>query len=105
MTDRVRESLLRLKADNSRSVTPTLLVFPFDGNSVNLILRSAAKEANVASDVWMHVFRHTFANRLRDRGVPLDRIKKVGGKTMRMVERYAKMSNPQLRAAISALNV
>ena len=42
---------------------------------------------------------------MRDRGVPLDRIKELGGwKTMRMVERYSKMRDPQLQAAIAALN-
>ena len=51
------------------------------------------------------MLRHTFATRLRDRGVPLDRIKELlGHKTMDMVLRYAKANPKQLEQAIQALN-
>ena len=57
------------------------------------------------SDVHFHMFRHTFATRLRDRGVPLDRIKELlGHKTMVMTLRYAKVRPVQLEEAIAALN-
>ena len=46
------------------------------------------------------MLRHTFATRLRDRGVPLDRIKELlGQKTMEMVLRYAKANPKQLSEA------
>ena len=78
---------------------------PYEADFVNKRLIWAAEEAGIEKYVTMHVFRHTWATRLRDRGVPLDRIKELGGwKTMRMVERYAKMRDPQLQAAIAALN-
>ena len=80
-------------------------MFDYEADYVNKRLIRAAEEAGIEKHVTMHVFRHTWATRLRDRGVPLDRIKELGGwKTMRMVERYAKMRDPQLQAAIAALN-
>jgi integrase len=53
----------------------------------------------------MHQLRHTYATRLRDKGVPLDRIKELlGHKTMAMVLRYAKARPEQTREAVAALN-
>ena len=52
------------------------------------------------------MFRHTFATRLRERGVALDRIMELlGQKSMVMVLRYAKCTPVQLVEAINALNV
>ena len=105
MTDRGYETLVGLRVSNAASSTPTLQVFPYPADFVNTRLTQAATEARIGKRVTMHIFRHTWATRLRDRGVPLDRIKGLGGwKTMRMVERYAKMRDPQLQAAIAALN-
>ncbi len=105
MTDRVYQTLVRQRELNAQSDTPNMRVFPYEADFVNKRLIWAAEEAGIEKHVTMHVFRHTWATRLRDRGVPLDRIKELGGwKTMRMVERYAKMRNPQLQAAIAALN-
>jgi integrase len=105
MTDRVYQTLVRQRELNARSDTPSMRVFPYEADYVNKRLIRAAGEVGIEKHVTMHVFRHTWATRLRDRGVPLDRIKELGGwKTMRMVERYAKMRNPQLQAAIAALN-
>ena len=105
MTDRVYATLCQLRPSNARSDTPSLRVFSFEADYVNKRLLKAAKEAEIEKHVTMHIFRHIWATRLRDRGVPLDRIKELGGwKTMRMVERYAKMRDPQLQAAIAALN-
>lgn len=105
MTDRVYQTLVRQREQNARSDTPSLRVFAYEADYVNRRLIRAAGEAGIEKHVTMHVFRHTWATRLRDRGVPLDRIKELGGwKTMRMVERYAKMRDPQLQAAIAALN-
>ena len=105
MTDRVHEALSQRRDANAQTDTPSLLVFPYEADYVNHRLGAAAEEAGIEKHVTMHVFRHTWATRLRDRGVPLDRIKALGGwKTMRMVERYAKMRDPQLQAAIAALN-
>ncbi len=105
MTDRVYQTLVRQRELNAQSDTPNMRVFPYEADFVNKRLIWAAEEAGIEKHVTMHVFRHTWATRLRDRGVPLDRIKELGGwKTMRMVERYAKMRDPQLQAAIAALN-
>ena len=53
---------------------------------------AAAKHAAIGH-VHFHIFRRTFAIRLRDKGVPLDRIKEelLGHKTMVMTLRYAKL--------------
>ena len=51
------------------------------------------------------MLRHTFATRLRDRGVPLDRIMELmGHKSMEMVLRYAKARPQQLFEAIRSLD-
>jgi len=67
-------------------------------------LREAGKRVGLEK-VTHHVLRHTFATRLRERGVALDRIKDLlGHKTMAMTLRYAKATPYQLREAIDALN-
>ena len=105
MTDRAFDTLVAIRERNAASKTPCLQVFPFTADFVNSRLTRVAEDVGIEKHVTMHIFRHTWATRLRDRGVPLDRIKALGGwKTMRMVERYAKMRDPQLQAAIAALN-
>ena len=55
--------------------------------------------------VHLHMLRPTFATRLRDEGVALDRIMELlGHKSMDMVLRYAKARPEQLKEAIEALN-
>jgi integrase len=67
-------------------------------------LDTAGKAAG-AGHVHLHMFRHTFATRLRERGVPIDRIKELlGHKTMVMALRYAKATPTQLESAIAALD-
>lgn len=72
--------------------------------SIKGILWRKGEKAGIGK-IHMHMFRHTFATRLRERGVPLDRIKELlGHKTMVMTLRYAKASPTQLEEAIEALN-
>ena len=66
-------------------------------------MKTAAQRAGI-KHVHPHMLRHTFATRLRDRGVPLDRIKELlGHKDLRMTLRYAKARPEQLREAIRML--
>ena len=102
MTQEVHEILRNLRQEVTRQKVVNLHVF-----SVHDIKRSLATAGNRAGigHVHMHMMRHTFATRLRDRGVPLDRIKELlGHKTMDMVLRYAKANPKQLEDAIAALN-
>ena len=67
-------------------------------------LAKAAEKAGVGH-VHPHMLRHTSATRLRDRGVPLDRIMELmGHRSYQMVLRYAKARPQQLIEAIEALD-
>ena len=78
-----------------------LRIFPFV--DIKKSLSHAGERAGIGH-VHLHMLRHTFATRLRDRGVPLDRIKELlGHKTMAMVLR-TKARPQQLQDAIEALN-
>ena len=102
LTNRAREVLVAVRQSQQGRKVICLRVFPF--KDVRRQLQSAAKRAGLPH-VHMHQFRHTFATRLRDRGVPLDRIKELlGHRTMQMVLRYAKARPEQTREAVAALN-
>ena len=78
---------------------------PFVANvkSIRKGLQAAAVRAKI-KHVYPHMFRHTFATRCRDAGVPIDRIKELlGHRTMTMTLRYAQARPVQLREAISLL--
>ena len=56
--------------------------------------------------IHLHQLRHTWATRLRDKEVPLDRIMELGGwSSYAMVQKYAKSRPTHLIKAIAALNV
>jgi integrase len=102
MTNRVCQLLSQLREQAGKEKVQSLKVLP----SVDLKyhLHKAGVKAKLGH-VHPHMLRHTFATRLRDRGVPLDRIKELlGHKTLMMVLRYAKARPTQLREAIAALN-
>lgn len=102
MTDRVYEILKDLKEKSLESKVKDLRVIPFV--DIKKSLHSAGTRAGIGH-VHLHMLRHTFATRLRDRGVPLDRIMELlGHKSMQMVLRYAKAHPQQLEEAIEALN-
>ena len=51
-----------------------------------------------------HILRHTFATKIRESEVPLDRLMEfLGHKTMAMVLRYAKVRPKQLQDAIKKI--
>jgi integrase len=102
MTDRVFGLLQELKKLNKESPVTNLRVLVWQ--DIKKSLHTAGMNAGVGH-VHLHMLRHTFATRLRDRGVPLDRIKELlGHKSMAMVLRYAKARPEQLKSAIEALN-
>ena len=102
MSQEVHETLDNLRQQLSKEKVLNLQVFP--SQDITRILSRAAERAGLGH-VHLHMLRHTFATRLRDRGVPLDRIKELlGHKTMDMVLRYAKANPKQLEQAIQALN-
>lgn len=102
MTERVRGIFTELHRDNVESKTPRIQAVEW------IDIRAALHNAGVkvgVGHIHPHMLRHTFATRLRDRGVPLDRIKELlGHKSMQMVLRYAKARPQQLEEAIAALN-
>ena len=87
MTQSVSE-LLTPAGDTHQSVLPQ--------GDFSRALAKAAEDAGVGH-VHPHMLRHTFATRLRDRGVPLDRIMELmGHRSYQMVLRYAKARPQQL---------
>lgn len=103
MTERVYRAL---SEQQQKGFMPYVLPSPTGGRikSVDGALHEAGKRAGLGH-VHLHIFRHTFATRLRERGVPLDRIMELlGHKGMTMTLRYAKTSPTQLREAIASLN-
>ena len=102
LTDRAKSVLTDLKTRQLSKKVVDVRVFPF--TDIRGSLDAAANRAGIGH-VHMHQFRHTYATRLRDKGVPLDRIKELlGHKTMAMVLRYAKARPEQTREAVAALN-
>ena len=102
LTDRAKAILVDLKAELTGKKVIDVRVFPFA--DIRKSLDVAGERAGVGH-VHMHQLRHTYATRLRDKGVPLDRIKELlGHKTMAMVLRYAKARPEQTREAVAALN-
>ena len=100
MTERVFGLLQELKKQNQESSVASLRVLAWQ--DIKKSLHTAGVNAGVGH-VHLHMLRHTFATRLRDRGVPLDRIKELlGHKSMAMVLRYAKARPEQLKSAIEA---
>jgi integrase len=99
MTARVHELLSLTMPDDS---TPDTSVFV--RADIGPMLKKAALAAGIPH-VHMHRLRHTFATRLRDRGVPLDRVMELlGHSSYQMVLRYVKARPQQLRGAIDALD-
>ncbi len=99
MTDRVRSLLAHMEPELTQPDQP-VVVF----GDIKRSLHSAGIRANVGH-VHLHMLRHTLATRLRDRGVPIDRIMQVmGHRTMEMSLRYAHARPQQLVEAMAALN-
>ncbi len=102
LTDRAKSVLTDLKSRQLSKKVVDVRVFPF--TDIRGSLDAAAERAGIGH-VHMHQFRHTYATRLRDKGVPLDRIKELlGHKTMAMVLRYAKARPEQTREVVATLN-
>ena len=98
MTETVYRLLITLRS--SRNGTEQVIPFVDVGRG----LSKASQKAGI-KHVHLHMLRHTFATRLRDRGVPLDRIMELmGHKSMEMVLRYAKARPQQLIEAMRCLD-
>ena len=83
------------------SKNPSAIAIPHIDIKKSLI--SASKRCGIGH-VYPHMLRHTFATKMRDNGVPLDRIQVfLGHKTMAMVLRYAKARPEQLQKAIEKI--
>lgn len=102
MTEKVYHLLQSLSENHPSPNDNSSNVFPW--KNISTALHNAGVRAGIGH-VHPHMLRHTFATRLRDKGVPLDRIKELlGHKSMQMVLRYAKARPQQLEEAIAALN-
>jgi integrase len=100
------ERLFRLLAERRQALSDerTVSLRVVDCTNVYRRIVSAAKRAGI-KHVHPHMLRHTFATRLRDKGVPLDRIMELlGQKSLKMALRYAKARPQQLVDAIAALD-
>jgi integrase len=103
MTNRVHKTLVEQR---QKGIIPYVLAGRTgeEIKSVKDAIAGAGDRAKIGH-VHLHMLRHTFATRLRERSVALDRIMELlGHKTMVMTLRYAKVTPTQLRDAIEALN-
>ena len=74
---------------------PTAIVIPAIDIKKSLI--SAAKKIG-ADHIHPHQFRHTYATRLMDQGVPMEHIMALGGwKSSAMAKRYARVNPVHLQ--------
>ena len=72
--------------------------------TIQNIFQTAARRAWLG-DISPHVCRHTFASRLAEKGVSLRTIQKLGRwADIRMVQRYANVSDRQMKEAIAGLS-
>ncbi len=72
--------------------------------TIQNIFKTAAKRAGI-EDIYPHVCRHTFASRLAEKGVSLRTIQKLGRwADIRMVQRYANVSERQMKEAIEQIS-
>lgn len=102
MTERAYTLLQELYQQNQQAKVKRMQAIPWQ--DIKKSLHGAGMRAGIGH-VHLHMLRHTFATRLRDRGVPLDRIMELlGHKSMEMVLRYAKARPEQLKDAIAALD-
>ena len=102
LPDRSQQVLADMNAQKADRKVVDVRVFPF--TDIKKGLDAAGGRAGIGH-VHMHQLRHSYATRLRDKGVPLDRIKELlGHKTMQMVLRYAKARPEQTREAVATLN-
>ena len=103
MTDRVFSILADLRRQNQEAPVTSLLVWGGSADIRQLLVR-AGKRAGIPG-CTMHRLRDTFATRLADKEVPLDRMKKLlGHKTVEMTLRYAETREHHLQEAIARLN-
>lgn len=90
-----------------RKQTSSELVFSGkNGNSIGSIKTAFKKvlEEACIKDFRFHDLRHSFASHLAQKGVPLYSIQKLTGhKTLQMVQRYAHLSEQNLRDAVGLL--
>jgi integrase len=102
MIRQIRELLLQ-RQQNTES---EYVITGEDGEHIQSIKKSLKRAAERAGipHVHHHKLRHTFATKMRELGVPLDRIQELlGHKTMAMTMRYAKATPTQLEGAMKTL--
>ena len=102
MSNRVFELILELRQENQEAPALTLQVFTMSDPRKQLM--NAAQRLGLGH-VHFHMFRHTFATRLLDRGVPINDVQYLmGHKTPMMTQRYDHGRADRYKAAIEALN-
>ena len=103
MTDRLHDTL---QAQKQKGIIPAVLVGQDTKPFVDLkkSLATAGKKAGIGH-VHLHMLRHSFATRLREKGAPLSSIMQaLGHKSLDMTLRYAQATPTELRSAFELLN-
>lgn len=78
--------------------------FPKAVERAKVALKEAGKDASRLDGYTWHGNRHTFASRLVMAGVDLRTVQELGGgKTLKMVQRYAHLAPGHLHAAVERL--
>jgi integrase len=102
-----RAAIAALAVFRSRGDGTGVVVRNVEGNSVHTNAHwfvPAIRQAGIKNFHW-HDLRHTFASRLRQNGVPLDRIAELlGHRGLAMTQRYAHLELSHLHAAVDLLN-
>lgn len=103
MTARVSEHLSQLYEANKLGQRRSLYVWGISAD-IRQLLGRAGKRVGIER-ATMHRLRDTFGTRLADKGVPLDRIKKLmGHKTVEMTLRYVETRDHHLEDAIASIS-
>lgn len=95
LTKRAR-GILEMRDGNPLFPTNDFIRSPFD---------RVKYMVGLGDDVVWHTLRHTFASRLVQKGIPIQVVQKLmGHKTIQITMRYAKISDANMDAAISAID-
>ena len=74
-------------------------------SSVSNVVRQIAKKANVSKKVTPHMFRHSFATHLMDKGIAVPRIQELlGHKDIRTTMIYTHLTTHDVRSVGSPLD-
>ena len=99
------EVLHAMLAEMRAEVTPHPAAPVFAAFDIKKGLQAALRRAGIEKHVTLHSFRHQFATRALEAGVPSFHLQAIGGwKSPVMLQRYGKVRNKALHEQMAKLN-